>query len=84
MKKIVAINASPRVGWNTWSMVNEAAKGAEAEGAEIQEFDLYKLENTEAVCRALRVSWGRMRENAYSRTALHLSFRQYARQTVLS
>lgn len=44
MKKIVAINASPRVGWNTWSMVNEAAEGARAEGAEVQFFDLYKLE----------------------------------------
>ncbi len=31
MKKIVAINASPRVGWNTWSMVNEAAEGARTE-----------------------------------------------------
>ena len=25
MKKIAAINASPRIGWNTWSMVNETA-----------------------------------------------------------
>lgn len=44
MKKIVAINASPRVGWNTWSMVHQAAEGAQAEGAEVQAFDLYKLE----------------------------------------
>lgn len=45
MKKIVAINASPRVGWNTSELVRQAAKGAEAEGAEVQVFDLYRLEN---------------------------------------
>lgn len=28
-KKIVAINASPRKGWNTDTIVTEAAKGAE-------------------------------------------------------
>lgn len=44
MKKIVAINASPRIGWNTWSMVSKAAEGAKSEGAEIISFDLYRLE----------------------------------------
>ncbi len=44
MKTIVAINASPRTGWNTGTLIREAAKGAEAEGAEIRIFDLYKLE----------------------------------------
>lgn len=34
MKKIVAINASPRTSWNTSRLVREAAKGAETEGAE--------------------------------------------------
>ena len=43
MKKIVAINASPRTKWNTSSLVREAAKGAEAEGAEVRIFDLYDL-----------------------------------------
>lgn len=43
MKKIVAINASPRTKWNTSSLVREAAKGAEAEGAEVRIFDLYSL-----------------------------------------
>ena len=42
--KIVTINASPRVAWNTGSLVREAAKGAEANGAEVKIFDLYKLE----------------------------------------
>ena len=36
MKKIIAINASPRTGWNTASLVREVAKGAEAEGAEVK------------------------------------------------
>lgn len=44
MKKIIAINASPRTMWNTGSLVREAAKGAETEGAEVKVFDLYKLE----------------------------------------
>ncbi len=44
MKKLVAINASPRTGWNTSTLVREASKGAETEGAEVKVFDLYKLE----------------------------------------
>lgn len=44
MKKIVAINGSPRAAWNTGTLVREAARGAEAEGAEVKVFDLYKLE----------------------------------------
>ena len=44
MKKIVAINCSPRATWNTAALVREAAKGAEAQGAEVTVIDLYKLE----------------------------------------
>ena len=33
MKKIVAINCSPRYTWNTATLVREAAKGAEAQDA---------------------------------------------------
>ena len=44
MKKIVAINCSPRANWNTGTLVREAAKGAAQQGAEITVFDLYKLE----------------------------------------
>ncbi len=43
-KKIIAVNASPRKGWNTDTLVTEAAKGAESKGAEIEKFDLYSLE----------------------------------------
>ena len=43
-KKIVSVNASPRKGWNTDTLVCEAAKGAEAAGAVVEKFDLYRLE----------------------------------------
>lgn len=44
MKKIVAINCSPRTVWNTATLVREAAKGAEGQGVEVKIIDLYKLE----------------------------------------
>jgi len=44
MKKIIAINCSPRFTWNTATLVREAAKGAEEQGAEVTVIDLYKLE----------------------------------------
>ena len=43
-KKIVVVNAGPRKGWNTDALLSEAAKGAEAAGAEIIRFGLFKLE----------------------------------------
>ncbi len=43
-KKIIAVNAGPRKGWNTDTLITEAARGAEAAGAEVERFDLYRLE----------------------------------------
>lgn len=43
MKKIVAINAGPRKGWNTDRLVKAAADGAAAMGAEVEYIDLYRL-----------------------------------------
>lgn len=43
-KKIVVVNAGPRRGWNTDTLISEAAKGAESAGAEIRRFDLFRLE----------------------------------------
>ncbi len=43
-KKIVVVNAGPRKGWNTDTLLTEAAKGAESAGAEITRFDLFKME----------------------------------------
>ena len=44
MKKIVAINCSPRTVWNTATLVREAAKGAQAQGAKVTIIDLYRQE----------------------------------------
>ena len=43
-KKVVIVNAGPRKGWNTDSLLREAARGAEENGAEIVRFDLFSLE----------------------------------------
>ena len=43
-KKIVVVNGSPRKGWNTDTLVTEAARGAESAGAVVEKFDLYRLE----------------------------------------
>jgi multimeric flavodoxin WrbA len=43
-KQIIAINASPRSGWNTDILVREAARGAESKDAAVEVMDLYKLE----------------------------------------
>ena len=44
MRKIIAVNAGPRKGWNTDTLITEASKGAESAGAVIERFDLFKLE----------------------------------------
>lgn len=43
-KKIIAVNAGPRKGWNTDALVTEAAKGAESAGAVVERFNLFQLE----------------------------------------
>lgn len=43
-KKIVVVNAGPRKGWNTDTLIAEAARGAADAGAKIECFDLFKLE----------------------------------------
>lgn len=43
-RKIIAINAGPRSGWNTDRLIKSAAKGAEDSGAEIEYIDLFKLD----------------------------------------
>ncbi len=43
-KKIIAVNAGPRMGWNTDTLITEASKGAEEAGAEIKRYDLFRLE----------------------------------------
>jgi multimeric flavodoxin WrbA len=43
-KKIVVVNAGPRKGWNTDTLLTESSKGAEDAGASVTRFDLFKLE----------------------------------------
>ena len=43
-KKIVVVNAGPRKGRNTDTLISEAARGAQSAGAEIERFDLFRLE----------------------------------------
>ena len=42
--KVTAVNTSPRTGWNTATLVKEAARGAEAAGADVVYYDLYRQE----------------------------------------
>ncbi len=43
-KHIVAVNAGPRKGWNTDTLITEAARGAESAGATVERFDLFRLD----------------------------------------
>ena len=43
-KKIIVVNAGPRKGWNTDTLLTEASKGAESAGAVVERFDLFRLE----------------------------------------
>ena len=43
-KKIIAVNAGPRKGWNTDTLIDEAIKGAESGGADVEKFNLFRLE----------------------------------------
>ncbi|MCR5236209.1 MAG: NAD(P)H-dependent oxidoreductase [Lachnospiraceae bacterium] len=43
-KTIIAVNAGPRMGWNTETLITEASKGAKSAGAVVQRFDLFQLE----------------------------------------
>ena len=43
-KKIIAVNAGPRKGWNTDALITAASRGAGSVGAEVERFDLFRLE----------------------------------------
>ncbi len=43
-KRIIAVNAGPRTGWNTETLISEASKGAVSAGAEVERFNLFKIE----------------------------------------
>ena len=43
-RSLVTVNAGPRLGWNTDTLISEAVKGAESEGVSVKRFDLFRLE----------------------------------------
>lgn len=43
--KIIAVNAGPRTGWNTDTLISEAIKGAESAGAAVERFEVYTQYN---------------------------------------
>lgn len=43
-KRIIAVNAGPRNGWNTDTLITEASRGAEIAGATVERYDLFRLE----------------------------------------
>ena len=43
-RTIVAVNAGPRMGWNTETLVTRASEGAQSRGAAVERFDLFRLE----------------------------------------
>ena len=50
-KRIIAVNAGPRKGWNTDALITEASKGAESTGAVAERYDLFRLEKyTGCIC----------------------------------
>ena len=44
MKKIIAVNAGPRMGWNTENLIKSAVKGAEEAGCSVEVINLFRLE----------------------------------------
>lgn len=42
-KKMIAVNAGPRLKWNTDTLIKEASRGAEDAGATVTRYDLYRL-----------------------------------------
>ena len=64
-KKIIAVNAGPRKGWNTDTLIDEAIKGAESTGAEVKKFNLFRLENTLDASHASDVKKLNIKDTAY-------------------
>ncbi len=44
MKKIIAVNGSPRTEWNTAKLIRKVEEGAASLGAEVKHYDLYRLD----------------------------------------
>lgn len=56
MKKVIAINGSPRKGWNTDKLLQNALKGAEDAGAETKIINLFDLDYKDCIsCFACKI-----------------------------
>ena len=64
-KKIIAVNAGPRKGWNTDTLINEAIKGAQSMGAEVEEYDLFRLEKIHRLYFLLRLQERKVQRALY-------------------
>lgn len=45
IKKVIAFNGSPRIGWNTDKMIKECLKGAQSLGAEVKLYQVSELKH---------------------------------------
>ena len=77
MKKIVAINASPRVGWNTSAIVKETATALHQRAQRLHISTFTSSTSSPAVYPVLPVSCPLMRANAFAKTVLHLCLKRY-------
>lgn len=82
-KKIIAVNAGPRMGWNTDTLITEASRGAESAGAVVERYDLSALTSTLAVFHASAARGRRTRGAACAGTALRPFWMRYESPTVL-
>lgn len=60
MKKVIAINGSPRKKWNTSTLLNKALEGAASQGAETELIHLYDLQYKGCIsCFACKLKAGK-------------------------
>lgn len=58
--KVIAINASPRKTWNTFTLLNKALEGAKTKGAETEIINLYDLNYKGCIsCFACKLKGGK-------------------------
>jgi len=63
--KVIAINGSPRKGWNTHMLLEKALEGAKANGAEVQMLNLFDLNFKGCIgCLACKLKGGNVTQCA--------------------
>ena len=73
MKKVIGINGSPRMNWNSAKMLDSALKGASEAGYETKRIDLYKLNYTG--CRSCCYNRKRRKSHRSYRGSSNSNFR---------